>query len=75
MFKHFRLIPFLVGLAIGFIGIYLMKPLEKTIMKYPSPENVKNTIYRDTNGICYYYNVEKVDCDKNEGTLNEYPIQ
>jgi hypothetical protein len=52
-----------------------MKPLDKTIMKYPSPENVKNTVYRDQNGICYTYSVEKVDCDKNEGTLSEYPIQ
>jgi hypothetical protein len=75
MFKHLRIIPFLIGLVLGFIGIYLMKPLDKTIMKYPSPENVKNTVYRDQNGICYTYSVEKVDCDKNEGTLSEYPIQ
>lgn len=75
MLNHFRIIPFLVGVFIGFVGIYLMKPSDKTVLKYPTPENVNNITYRDQNGICYSYKVDEVDCDKNQGTLSEYPLQ
>jgi len=75
MFKHFRLVPFLIGLMLGFFGIYIMKPDNKIIYKNPTPENVKNVTYKDKNGVCYSYKAEKVDCDKSSGTLVEYPIE
>lgn len=75
MFKHFRLIPFLIGLTLGIIGIYWVKPLDKIVYRYPNPQNVDKTVYKDKNGVCYSYVAEKVDCDKNEGTLKEYPLQ
>lgn len=75
MFNHFRLIPFIFGLVLGFVGIYLLKPLDKIVFRYPSPSNVEKTIYKDKNGICYSYISEKVDCDKNEGSLKDYPLQ
>jgi len=75
MFNHFRLIPFLLGLLLGFVGIYIMKNDSKTVYRYPTPQNVKNTTYRDKNGVCYSYKVEKVDCDKNAGSLAEYPLE
>jgi hypothetical protein len=75
MFNHFRIVPFIIGFVLGFIGIYIMRPDSKIIYRYPTPENVKNTTYRDVNGICYSYNTEKVDCDKNAGTLAEYPLE
>ena len=75
MFKHFRILPFILGLLLGFIGIYVMKPDEKVVFRYPTPDNVKNTTYRDKNGVCYSYQVEKVDCDKSAGTLADYPLE
>lgn len=75
MFNHIRFIPLILGLILGFIGIYVLKPENKIIYRYPTPENVKNTTYRDMNGVCYSYQVEQVDCDKNSGTLAEYPLE
>ena len=75
MLKHFRLLPFGAGLALGVVLLVLYKPPKKTIYEYPHPENVKDRVYRDQNGVCYKYLAEKVDCDANEGTLKAYPIQ
>ena len=75
MYKHFRLLPFGVGLAIGFIILKYYKTPTQTVLEYPHPDNVKDRIYRDKNGICYSYTANKVDCDKNEGTLRGYPLQ
>jgi hypothetical protein len=32
-------------------------------------------VYRDENGICYTYSSKTVECDANEATLRQYPIQ
>jgi hypothetical protein len=75
MFKHFEMIPFLVGIALGFIGLIYWKRSPGVIMKYPHPSTVEKNIYRDPNGVCYKYEAKEVDCDKNESTLRSYPIQ
>jgi hypothetical protein len=75
MLKHFRLLPFGAGLAIGFLILIAYKPPKKMIYEYPHPENVKDRVYKDRNGVCYKYIAEKVNCDANESTLKEYPIQ
>ena len=75
MFNHFELLPFLIGLSVGIVGLLMWKDKPKVVMKYPHPSNVKNLIYRDANNICYKYKSEEVNCDKNEATLKTYPLQ
>ncbi len=75
MLQHFKLVPFLVGLAIGLFVFYFYTPPPLTVYEYPHPQNVKERVYRDNNGVCYKYSSTKVDCDANEGTLKQYPIQ
>lgn len=45
------------------------------IYEYPHPQNVNNRVYRDKNNVCYSYTSVKVDCDENESTLKQYPLQ
>jgi hypothetical protein len=75
MLQHFRLVPFLVGLVIGYLVLAFYVPPKHTVYEYPHPQNVKNRVYRDKNGVCYRYNAEKVDCDRNEESLKAYPLQ
>ena len=75
MYKHFRLIPFLVGLVVGFLVLKFYKTPPQTIVDYPHPDNVKDRVYRDKNGICYSYTAKEVNCDANESTLRSYPLQ
>jgi hypothetical protein len=74
MLKHIRLIPLLVGLVIGIVGILFIHPEKSVIYKYPTPENAEKVVYKDKNGICYTYKANVVDCDKNESRLKDFPL-
>ena len=53
---------FLVSFVIGMVGVSL-SPLEyKTVMVYPSPENVKKLQYKDKAGQCFDFSAKLVDC-------------
>lgn len=75
MLKHFRALPFFVGLILGIIGIYFVQPDKTVTIKYPTPELAGKSIYKDKNGICYKYETKKVDCDKNEGKMKNFPLE
>jgi hypothetical protein len=75
MFKHFEMVPFLVGLGFGLVLLIFWKQTPDIVKAYPHPSNVEKNVYRDPNGVCYKYQSKEVDCDKNEGTLKAYPIQ
>jgi hypothetical protein len=75
MFKHFKLIPFIGGIGIGILLFFFYKTPPQIVYKYPHPDTVKDRVYRDKDGICYSYTSLEVDCDKNEETLKEYPLQ
>jgi hypothetical protein len=75
MFDHCRLLPFVVGLSVGGVLYFVYKPEKKVISQYPHPNDADNKIFKDPNGTCYKYRVHDVNCDANEATLKDYPIQ
>lgn len=75
MFKHFEIIPFLVGAICGVVLLVCFKQKPDIIQAYPHPSNVEKNVYRDPNGVCYKYRSKEVNCDQNESTLKPYPIQ
>lgn len=75
MFNHFEVLPFLLGFLVGIVGILFWRPKPRVVIKYPHPTNVEQLTYRDSNGVCYSYKVDKVSCDANEATLKPYPLQ
>jgi len=75
MFSQFRILPFLGGLAVAFLLVQFYKPEKQVIHQYPHPSEAKDKVFRDLNKACYKYTSHEVDCDANEATLEEYPIQ
>ncbi len=75
MFSYFEWKPFFVGLLIGLLLLMFFKPAKEVIYKYPHPKTIAQLVYKDHNNACYSYSVSEVDCDKNEGTLKDYPLQ
>lgn len=75
MLHHFEILPFLLGFALGIIGILFYKEKPRVIIKYPHPTNVESLVYKDPNGVCYTYKSKEVSCDANEPTLKPYPLQ
>ena len=75
MISHFRLFPFLAGLAIASVVFMIYKPEKQIICQYPHPSDSAGKVYKDPNGMCYKYATHEVNCDANEATLKDYPIQ
>ncbi len=75
MLSHFRLVPFLLGIGAALLVFWVYKPEKQVIRQYPHPQDAKDRIFKDPNGTCYRYTAHEVDCDANEGTLKDYPIQ
>jgi hypothetical protein len=75
MLKHFRIAPFIGGLAVGYALFIFYKSEPRTIYEYPHPTNVDIRTYKDKNGICYSYTSKEVNCDQNEESIRPYPIQ
>jgi hypothetical protein len=75
MFDYFEWKPFLLGIAAGGLLLIFFKPAKDIIYKYPHPKTIDQLVYRDMSGSCYKYSTEEVNCDKNESTLKDYPIQ
>ena len=74
MLKHLMIGPLLLGLVLGIIGIYFLKPEAMIVYKYPTPDNSGKLTYRDKNGVCYKYTGKEVNCDANEAKLKTYPL-
>jgi hypothetical protein len=72
---HFKLIPLIAGLLIGWVVAHFYKPEKKVVHQYPHPSDAIEKIYRDHNNTCYSYESHEVDCDANEATLQDYPLQ
>jgi hypothetical protein len=74
MIKHISIIPLLIGLAVGVIAILMIKPEQTVVYKYPNPGTEEKNTYKDKNGVCYQYVAKKVDCDKNESKMKDFPL-
>jgi len=45
----------IIGIIIGYVIIKITSSPPKIIMKYPTLENINDTVYVDDNGQCYKY--------------------
>jgi hypothetical protein len=64
---------FLVSLAIGLFIVYVFHPKPEVVVKFPSPYNAGNIIYRDAHDSCYEYKAIPTSCDGNELDLPVVP--
>jgi hypothetical protein len=42
---------------------------------YPTPDNVKNTQYKDKTGNCFSYNLKEIKCPLDENLIHNIKIQ
>ena len=58
----------------NFFNIHINTP-PKVVIKYPTPDNVKKTVYRDTADTCYKYKAKQVQCPKDSSKIEFTKIQ
>ena len=51
-----------------------MRLKKKEVVRYPTPDNVESTLYRDKNGVCFKFKSEEVSCDEHKDKVTEYPL-
>lgn len=66
---------FIISLAIGLFMMYCTAPVPEVIIKYPTPENSENTVFKDDVDNCYKFISSEIDCPKDKKKINEIPIQ
>ena len=75
MFKFIDIKIFLISLAIGLFYIYIAEDYKKVIIMYPTPDNIKNTQYKDKTGNCFSYNLKEIKCPLDENLIHNIKIQ
>jgi hypothetical protein len=74
-FNYISLPVFLISLAVGLFFVYILGPDMKTIIIYPTPENVETTQYKDGADNCFVYTAKEVQCPSDPGLISTIPIQ
>ena len=73
MISHIRLFPLALGLIIGVICVFFIKPQQTVVYKYPTPESAGKETYKDKNGVCYKYNAKHLNYEIKQ--LFEYVLK
>lgn len=74
-FDKLRPLYFLLAFGIGLLFCYMTNPKPQVVVKFPSPYNAGQVIYKDSNESCYKYNASKVECPRDKALIKEQPIQ
>lgn len=72
---YFDPLYFFVALFIGLFYTYLTTPMPEVIIKYPTPDNAGNIIYKDRADVCYKYIAKPVPCPADKTKIKQLDLQ
>lgn len=75
MLKYINIPVFLISFTIGLLYIYVAEEYKKTIIMYPTPDNIKENQYKDKSDHCFTYNLKEVKCPLDDNLLHNIKIQ
>lgn len=65
---------FFIAFAVGLLICYITNPSPEIIIKFPSPYNSGNVVYKDKSDSCYKYDAEQVSCPMDKSLIKPQPI-
>lgn len=66
---------FFLSFAVGLLICYIYIPPPTVVVKFPSPYNAGQIIYKDKSNQCYKYNADKISCPVDKSLIKPQPIQ
>ena len=66
---------FLVSLSFGLFLTYITNPPTRTILVFPTPDNVDELIFRDKSQNCFSFKANEVKCPNNPDDIESYTVQ
>ena len=52
---------------------YMFTPPPEIVYRYPTPENVNNTTYKDKGNHCFKYKANEVECPTDKSKISKLP--
>jgi hypothetical protein len=68
-------LSFFIAFAIGIFLVYIYSPAKKIIIKWPTPENIEKTVYKDHSDSCYKYKANEVSCPDDKSLITNIDAQ
>lgn len=65
---------FFLSFAIGLFVVYIFTPPPQVVVKFPSPFNVGQVVYKNDNNACFVYKADKVACPRDKALIKEQPL-
>jgi hypothetical protein len=75
LLKFINVPVFIISLAIGLFMVYLSVSDNRTILVYPTPENMGFIQYKDSAGNCFDVVQSEKTCPTNEADISKIPAQ
>lgn len=74
MLSKIHPIYFIISFAIGLLYCYIAHPKPDVVVKFPSPYNAGQVLYKNDDDTCYRYKADKVACPLDKSLIKPQPI-
>ena len=74
VFGRIRPLWFFAAFAVGLLVCYLVTPPPEVVVRFPSPFNADQIVYRDKSDGCFKIGAEQVPCPRDKAAVRPQPI-
>lgn len=69
-----RPLYFFLAFSIGLLCCYIITPPPKVVVKFPSPYNAGQIVYKDKADSCFKFNANQVECPSDLSQTRPQPL-
>ena len=74
VFGYIQPLYFFAAFALGLLFCYILTPPPEVVIKFPTPYNADEIVYKDGTDTCYKYAAEQISCPRDPSIIRDQPI-